>query len=115
MKNNTESRKRLRHAAEEILARNQGVQDAIARLDPAGNLSFEEHGTEREFDDVLERLCDRSRRELLQVMGAFQRLENGTYGTCAECGGKIDRNRLKTLPFTEHCIDCAVKLERLEG
>lgn len=113
MENDAEIRKRLREAAEEILARNEGVKDAIARLDPAGNLSFEQHGTEREYDDVLERLGDRSRRELLQVLSAFGRLESGSYGICDECGGKIDQDRLEALPFTEHCVDCAARLERL--
>lgn len=106
------ARQRLREAANDILNRSNGVQEQLATLDPAGNLSFEEHGTEREFDDVLERLGDRSRRELLRVMAAFRRLETGSYGRCDECSSAINAERLEAVPFTEHCLDCATRLER---
>jgi DnaK suppressor protein len=112
MKNNQEIRERLKEAANEILARSQSVQESLAMLDPAGNLSFGEQGTEREFDDVLDSLGDRSRRELLQVLGAFDRLDRGTYGLCAECGAKIDEERMQVVPFTEHCFDCAAEVEK---
>lgn len=112
MKETEKIRERLKEVANEILTRSKAVQESMALLDPAGNLSFEEHGTEREFDDVLERLGDRSRRELLQIMRAFERLDRGAYGTCAECGDKIESERLKALPFTEHCAECAARLER---
>jgi DnaK suppressor protein len=112
MENKEAIRQRLVAAANEALDRSNGVQLAIATLDPAGNLSFEEHGTEREFDDVLEQLSDRTRRELIMVMHAFERLERGGYGECDECGHPIPSARLKALPFAEQCVDCATKLER---
>src|SRR5690606_24706752 len=100
-------RERLRKAANEILARSDGIREAIATVDPAGNLSFEEHGTEREFDDVLEQLGDRSRRELVEAAAAFRRVEEGTYGRCAGCGKEVGAERLEALPFTEFCVKCA--------
>lgn len=106
-------KERLKKSLEEIAARQNGVQEAMRLLDPAGNLSFEELGTESEFDEVLERLGDRTGRELLEIAAAFRRLEEGTYDTCEECGGRISPERLEALPYTRHCVDCAVKLERL--
>ncbi len=107
MRNEREIRERLRTAANEILARNDGVREAMATVDPTGNLSFEEHGTEREFDDVLEQLGDRARRELVEAAAAFRRVEEGTYGRCGRCGKEIGEERLEALPFTEFCVRCA--------
>lgn len=37
---------------------------------------------------------------------ALARIKEGTYGICADCGGKISPRRLEALPFTVFCIDC---------
>lgn len=105
-------RNRLKEDLDGILQRNEGVLSAIRQKDPAGNLSFEDLGTNGEFDDVLDSLGDLARRELLEVWNAMQRIEQGTYGVCVECGEKIDADRLMAIPSTERCIDCAQKLER---
>ncbi len=103
--------KQLKEELNQIFQRNQGVMDSIREKDPAGNWSFEDLGVEGEFDDVLEALGDRSRKELLEVWNALQRIDRGTYGTCGDCGRKINSERLKALPATELCLECAIKLE----
>ncbi|GIW70547.1 MAG: molecular chaperone DnaK [Planctomycetota bacterium] len=50
--------------------------------------------------------------ELDQIERALAAIEAGTYGTCEECEGKIDIERLKALPFATLCIDCKRELER---
>jgi RNA polymerase-binding transcription factor len=37
---------------------------------------------------------------------ALHRLDDGTYGECAECGTEIAAARLKALPFAVLCRDC---------
>ena len=37
---------------------------------------------------------------------ALHRLDDGTYGQCAECGTEITAARLKALPFAVLCRDC---------
>jgi DnaK suppressor protein len=37
---------------------------------------------------------------------ALHRLDDGTYGECAECGTEITGARLKALPFAVLCRDC---------
>lgn len=107
-KNQRELKANLR----EIFERNDEVRDAMRQRDPGGNWSYEDLGAEGEFDDVLDSLGEISRKELLQIWDALQRIDNGTYGTCKECGSKIDIERLKAVPWAEFCIDCAAKLER---
>lgn len=38
---------------------------------------------------------------------ALQRIEEGAYGQCEECGGVIAKTRLIALPYTPVCIKCA--------
>jgi DnaK suppressor protein len=43
---------------------------------------------------------------LAKIDEALLRLEDGTYGTCAECGSEIAEARLKAVPFATLCRDC---------
>lgn len=44
---------------------------------------------------------------------ALQRLREGTYGTCEECGEAIAPARLKAMPEVTTCIRCQDRLERV--
>ena len=48
---------------------------------------------------------------LTQIEGALVRIEEGVYGSCAECSGKIPKTRLKAIPYTPYCVKCASELE----
>jgi RNA polymerase-binding protein DksA len=57
-------------------------------------------------------LRDRSRIELSRVEAALRSIEDGTYGTCTNCGNPIAAERLEAIPWAALCIDCARKLGR---
>jgi len=82
-----------------------GAQDIGDVLD-----SVSEERT-RELDMIL---TDREKRKLLQIDDALDRIEDGTYGQCEECGVKIPKARLKVLPFAKFCVECQEKNEREE-
>lgn len=42
---------------------------------------------------------------LLEIDAAEQRLEDGTYGTCVECGITIPEERLEARPATARCVE----------
>ena len=42
---------------------------------------------------------------------ALERIRQGTYGRCESCGQDIARERLKAIPYTPLCIDCARKAD----
>ena len=65
----------------------------------------------RELDMIL---TDREKRKLHQIDDALDRIEDGIYGQCDECGVKIPRARLKVLPFAKFCVECQEKNEREE-
>lgn len=43
------------------------------------------------------------------VREAINRIEEGSYGICRECGEEIAEARLEAIPYTPHCIQCAQK------
>jgi len=48
---------------------------------------------------------------LYSVDEALKRIEDGTYGSCTQCGKQIPKKRLDALPHTELCIACQAKNE----
>jgi RNA polymerase-binding transcription factor DksA len=51
-------------------------------------------------------------RELDQVNQALTRLENGTYGKCANCGRPIPAARLEARPYSIYDIACQELADR---
>lgn len=58
-------------------------------------------------EEVLAELDDGARAEVAALRAALARLEDGSYGTCAECGEPISAGRLAALPTARTCVDCA--------
>ena len=63
---------------------------------------------ERERDFSLE---NNLRDLLAQVNKALQRIKDGNYGICLDCGQPIAGERLEAIPYTELCINCQKKRE----
>jgi DnaK suppressor protein len=51
-------------------------------------------------------------RTLQQVRAALQRIEDGTYGFCIDCGRPIDAARLDAVPWTPYCREDQEKHDR---
>jgi RNA polymerase-binding transcription factor DksA len=45
------------------------------------------------------------------VESALERIEDGNYGICLECQGRIPKTRLGAIPYTPYCVKCAGKVE----
>jgi RNA polymerase-binding transcription factor DksA len=60
-------------------------------------------------------LLENQEQTLEQVRAALLRLDGGTFGRCTECGADVAPERLQTLPYTPHCVDCARKLQGQVG
>ncbi len=52
--------------------------------------------------------------QLYLVKNALERLQEGSFGECVNCGNEIGPKRLEALPWTPYCIDCQEKIERGE-
>lgn len=40
------------------------------------------------------------------IDAAFERIEEGSYGTCATCGAEIGADRLEFRPASIYCVSC---------
>ena len=49
---------------------------------------------------------------LAKIQTSLERIEDGTYGACEECGAKIPKTRLNAIPYANLCIKCASQLEQ---
>src|SRR5688572_5396642 len=57
-------------------------------------------------EDIEFALIQMKAETLTKINDALHRLEEGTYGYCADCGGEISDERLRALPFAVRCKDC---------
>ncbi|MDR1777479.1 MAG: RNA polymerase-binding protein DksA [Desulfovibrio sp.] len=60
------------------------------------------------------RIRDRERRLIRKIQSALQRIDDGTYGVCEDCGEDIGIQRLKARPVTRLCINCKARQEKDE-
>ena len=65
------------------------------------------------LEDTGLALADIRQGDLTQMEEAEQRLREGVYGICEECGQEIDEKRLALLPFAICCVDCQKEREGL--
>lgn len=54
-------------------------------------------------------LVDSVKVMLDNVDAALERIAEGTYGTCAECGKKIGQARIEFRPESIYCVSCKAK------
>lgn len=64
-------------------------------------------------EDIDYTLLNMQIERLREVENALDRLEEGTYGVCEDCGASINLERLKVLPFTTCCVQCQEKREQM--
>jgi len=89
----------------EILGRLRAID---TELDSHQSKDWQELATEREDDEVLERLGRHGLAEIECIDAALDRIENGRFGVCVRCGEAISAERLQVLPYTPLCRRCAV-------
>jgi DnaK suppressor protein len=56
--------------------------------------------------DFTLRIRDREAKLIAKIRDALERLEDGTFGICEECGEEIPLKRLMARPVTTLCIEC---------
>ena len=92
----------------QLLDDRQEVLRKIDRLRSSVIMDYEK-GDEDEVD--LERATTLGRiqeleQRLLSIDHALQRIAQGQYGLCQNCGGEIAAERLEVMPETTLCLTC---------
>jgi len=49
---------------------------------------------------------------LTQIEEALERMDDGEYGTCVNCGQEVQPKRLEAVPWARYCITCQDLQER---
>ena len=68
-------------------------------------------GDERDREMSL-LLTGRDKEKLHAINEALEKIREGSYGICEECGDKIGPGRLKVMPLAKYCVSCQSKLEK---
>ncbi len=95
----------------ELLAKKNELSGRLERIGAnlrrGFNADSKEMAKELEDSEVVDALGNEAREEIAKISAALQRLENGRYGICSECGEPIETGRMKVYPYADECIDCA--------
>lgn len=101
--------KRLSDLLQEVNRTVTGMTDVTDNFpDPTDRASME---SDRNF---TLRIRDRERKLIAKIQEALQRIEDGTFGICEECGEEISFERLNARPVTTLCIECKKRQENEE-
>jgi DnaK suppressor protein len=107
-------RKRLEQAQEELdrsiaVLRGEGpaARSADFPHDPA------DAGTSLSDDDRTEAVLHSAMSQRSEILAALQRIQEGSYGNCADCGRSIPEGRLEARPEAIRCVACQSKRDRM--
>ena len=96
-------RQQLEFKKEELTAR---LERITANLRRGYEADSKERAMQLEDSEVVDALGNEARTEIAKISAALRRMDAGEYGTCTDCGGNIDENRLAVYPYADVCIDC---------
>ncbi len=99
--NTAELESRLRAIAQRLLA-DMGRTETEARA-LAGPYAQTRADTAENKETVFEETTS-AWNHYTQVRDALQRIEEGTYGKCTDCGRPIEARRLDSVPWTPYCL-----------
>jgi DnaK suppressor protein len=98
----------------ELLEDYEETRQALGATDRAGS-DFADMASQ-ETDNTLElRNRNRERKLVAKIDEALERIENGTYGYCAETGNPIGLKRLEARPIAALSIEAQERHEREEA
>ena len=71
------------------------------------NADSSEQAQEVVNHEVVDALDDLEGAELSRIDHALERIKNGSFGNCLNCGEEISLPRLEAIPFAQKCMNCA--------
>lgn len=110
-------RDRLEQDLMTAVSRLRQMDGAVALEEPAP-IAASDGDEFDEAQEIVRREIGFATRELLlervhRLQAALERLRDGDYGTCVECGETIAAARLRALPEVQTCVRCQDRIERM--
>ena len=87
--------------------RNDGIDQIVGAVPDPGDESVQSL-----IQDLDQADTTRDLSELRTLDAARARIDEGSYGTCAECGQDIGFERLRANPGALRCIQCQTQFEK---
>lgn len=88
------------------------VESNLKQIGEDREPEIEEAAQEERTARLLDRLDARGTAELQLIDAALGRIDARKYGVCVNCGQRIALPRLRALPETPYCRDCAEEAEQ---
>jgi len=115
---NVTDRKRYEVLKEMLEDRRREIHDKLRTLRETlpAEAAVVKDAEEQSVDDFVQEvdfaLMEMKSKTLAKIDEAMHRLEDGTYGVCAECKAEIAEARLTALPFAALCRACQEGVEQ---
>ena len=115
----TMDKKKLEAFKKKLEERQQTLRRTVSRTEEDGRVADQDTA-----QDIADRAASsytkeflfsqsNNERQLLQMVEtALQRIREGTFGECVNCGNEINAKRLEAVPWTRYCIACQEKMEQ---
>jgi len=112
-------KKKLEAFRKKLEERQQSLRKTVSRTEEDGRIADQDSA-----QDIADRAASsytkeflfsvsNNDRQLLQMVEtALQRIREGSFGECVNCGNEINPKRLEAVPWTRYCIVCQEKLEQ---
>ena len=110
-------KKRLEAKRAELQENIEGLTEAHPK--PVG--AIEANEGPQDFEDIAVDFLETQQEQsllvneqalLTEVERALERIEQGTYGKCVDCGQPIPERRLEAIPWAARDVKCEEKLEQ---
>jgi DnaK suppressor protein len=95
-------RENIVRAAGELVADDDGVGELNTA---AGDQHIADHASDLVDVELDQSLGENADNVVAEIDEALQRLDAGSYGTCAVCGAAIPEERLDAVPYATLCLD----------
>lgn len=105
-------KKSLLKEREEIIGGVKQISESSKEIGQDGIQDIGDEAANIYNKQILLSLNENERMRLQEVDDALDRIGNGSYGICEECGGSIGLKRLEARPVAKYCVPCKTKLEK---
>ncbi|MFL5959621.1 MAG: TraR/DksA family transcriptional regulator [Gaiellaceae bacterium] len=107
-----DERRRVEHALATLRDEHPGsLDEEVEEIAATSDNHLAETATATLGREIDYTLGDNAEQIISEIDAALGRIENGTYGTCVNCGQEIPEGRLEAYPWASLCIDCKRRSE----
>ena len=112
-------KRRLELYKKRLLERQEQLVEIVSKTEQDGRQTDEEpaqdladKASNSYTKEFLFKKSNDDRFILLLIEEALQRMNDGAFGVCVECGGEMQPKRLEAVPWARHCIECQEKQDQ---